>query len=118
MVFACIIHIVRILHAEHRDLCGCSVCCMLKAVRCGFYIRDTKIFAFCKRMRPKRTKIWWGTDVENFALESVYTASRTWVGYEQRFLFQIYSLTCCSTCRAVTYRDTAVQVSGNGRNTG
>ncbi len=56
-VFTCVIHVVRILCAEYEDLCGCSVCCMLEAVRCGFYMRDMKIFAFYKRVRPKRTKI-------------------------------------------------------------
>ena len=31
-----------------------------------------------------------------FALENACTASRTWVGHEQRFLPQIYSLTYCN----------------------
>src|SRR6266566_3613376 len=68
MVFACVIYVVRILYAEYKDLCGCSVCCTLETIRCGFYIRGTKIFAFCKRMRPKRIKIWWGIGVENFCV--------------------------------------------------
>ena len=57
MAFACVIHIMRILYIEHEDLYGCNMCCMLEAVKCGFYVRGTKIFAFYKRMRSKRTKI-------------------------------------------------------------
>ncbi len=107
VVFACVIRVVRILYVEHGDFCGYSsynVCCMLEAVRCGFYMWGAKIFAFYKRIRPKRTKIWWGTGVENFALESVCTASRTWIGYKQRFLPQVYSLTCCNTIQRLRLR--------------
>ncbi len=82
MAFACVICVVRILCAEHGNLYGCSVCCTLEAVKCGFYMRGTKIFAFYKRIRPKHTKIWWGIGVENFALESVCAALRIWVDYE------------------------------------
>jgi len=59
---------MRILYIEHGDLYGCSVCCMLETVRCGFYMWGTKIFAFCKRMCPKRTKIWCDINVENFCV--------------------------------------------------
>ena len=66
MTFAYVTHIVWILRTKYEDLCGCSVCCTLEAVKYGFYMRSTKIFAFYKRIRPKRTKIWWGTDIEKF----------------------------------------------------
>ncbi len=77
MAFAYVIRIVRILYTEHRDFYGCSICCTLEAIKCSFYMQSTKIFAFYKRMRPKRTKIWWSIGVENFALKSAYAASRT-----------------------------------------
>ena len=80
--FAYVIHVIRILYTEYEDLCNCSVCCMLETVRCGFYIRGTKIFAFCKRMHPKRIKILWGINMENFAFENVCAALRIWVDYE------------------------------------
>ncbi len=86
MAFICVIRVVRILYVEYRDFCGCNICYILEVVRCSFYMRGTKIFAFCKRIRLKRIKIWWGINVENFALESVYAVLRTWIGYEQRFL--------------------------------
>ena len=99
MAFAYITRVMQILRAEHRDFYGCNscnVCCTLKAVKCGYYMRGTKIFAFYKRIRPKHTKIWWNTDVENFALENAYTALRTWIGHKQRFLPQVYSLIYCN----------------------
>ncbi len=82
VAFVYVIHVMRILYAEHGDFCGCSIGCTLEAVKCGFYVRGTKIFAFCKRMCPKRTKIWWDINVENFALKNAYTVSRTWIGYK------------------------------------
>src|SRR6266566_7803954 len=39
-----------------------------------------------------------------FALEDVRAALETWVGHEQRFLPQIYSLTCCSTMQRLGLR--------------
>ncbi len=61
-----------------------------------------------------------------FALEGVYTASETWVGHEQRFLPQMYSLTYCSTMQrlrlkekrliySLTWCNTIVQFSKYGR---
>ena len=41
---------------------------MYSADICGFYIQSTEIFALYKRMRPKHTKIWWSTDIENFCV--------------------------------------------------
>ncbi len=95
---------MRLLCVEYEDLYGFNVCCTLEAGRCGFYVRSTKIFALCKRIRPKRIKIWWSISVENFALKNAYAASRTWVGHEQRFLPQVYSLTCCSTIQRLGLR--------------
>ena len=57
MAFTYVIRVVRILHVEYGDFYGCSVYCTLEVVRCGFYVRGTKIFAFYKRMRSKHTKI-------------------------------------------------------------
>ncbi len=72
MVFACVIRVVRILHAKYGDIAVVACVARWKRLNAAFICGARRFLPFVSECARNAPKIWWGTDVEDFGVRKAY----------------------------------------------